>query len=249
MNSGPQFINLNNKQLFCFARLPKNSQLMVVFIPPLFEDANNTRHAFTKLAEHLEKNKIASLIFDFSGTGDSEKELSEVSISDWFSELVSVCEHIREQLSAIKIAFFSCCSGALLLTPQVSANAENIVLWQPESSGKKYINQIKRLSKLQHTTPEYSNAEKTLLAGYEIPNKMLDDISELTLSSIRDKKVFWLEFSQQEKIPAAREVLFSSLHCLSSILKITTESKFWQATELTVPHQAISLTTEWLSNA
>ncbi|MEW6990625.1 hypothetical protein AADZ91_08030 [Colwelliaceae bacterium 6441] len=238
-------------KLYRMVRLTPEVDKVVLFIPPLFEGANNTRHAYSKMAQVLLDNHFSSIIFDYSGTGDSELSLAECNFNQWKAELLAQCSALKAQYPQVHITLITCISGALMIDAPLAEQANNIVLWHPECVGKKFITQLKRMAKLQAVDNHYQVPEGcTFLAGYEIPNAMIKAISEanFTLPKRYANSLLWLELNTNEVIFEPRKQLYdefaSGLH--SSIFALPS-IKFWQASELIVPHELIQQTMDWLN--
>lgn len=237
-----------NSALYRLDRIPEVVEQVMVFIPPLFEDANNIRHVYTKLANACVDQKIASVVFDFSGTGDSELALEQVSIANWQEELKAICHSVKQQFQSAKLILVACHSAALILTEDVSELIDKLVLWQPENSGKKYLKQLRRLMLLQGgDIPQQTSDEQELIAGYTISKQMLSDLSLCSLPIINGIEIQWFELCATDNLPPLREKLVDSYRSNNLFnMHILNCDKFWQATELIVPEELIAQTRQQL---
>ena len=104
------------------------------------------------------------------------------------------------------------------------------------------------MAKLQPVKSEYLSAENILLAGYEIPRHLLGDLSEVKLNVPESNKLLWVEFTQTAQLSQPRKEIYESLASSKKQLTFTADNKFWQATELRVPKDAIRFTKEWLND-
>ncbi|MDO6425511.1 hypothetical protein Q4489_00720 [Thalassotalea sp. 1_MG-2023] len=251
LQTGAHFYSIRSTALYRFVRLPTLFERLVVFCPPLFEDANNTRHAYSKFAQQLEVQQIASVIFDYTGTGDSAGELTDASIATWRLELTEQISDIKQQFPNVRITLLACCSAALVLNETLFECAHDIVFWHPELNGKKYLNQLKRMAKLQPNDDQYiGEASTSLIAGYELSAGLLDELAAINTSLPINKKIFWGEFSMQMPVPVARNRLYQSVSQSAHFsLEVFQQAKFWQASELTLPIPLLKQTMQWLDDA
>ncbi|OKY26731.1 MULTISPECIES: alpha/beta hydrolase family protein [Thalassotalea] len=250
LQSGAHFYSTHSTELYRFVRLPALFDRLVMFCPPLFEDANNTRHVYSKFAQQLATERIASVIFDYSGTGDSQGELAEASIATWRSELTQQISSIKQQYPNVNVTLLACCSAALVLNETLFECAHEIILWHPELNGKKYLNQLKRMAKLQPYDDQYiGEASLSLIAGYELSALLLNELAAINISLPINTNIFWGEFSMQVPVSAARSRLYQSVEQNRNFsLEVFQQAKFWQASELTLPLDLLKQTMQWLDD-
>lgn len=251
LKPGAHFCSIASIALYRFARLPAQFERLVLFCPPLFEDANNTRHAYSKCAQQLEAQQIASVIFDYSGTGDSAGELIDASMTTWQTELTQQIDEIEQQFPKVKVTLLACCSAALVFNDALLERASDIVLWHPELNGKKYLNQLNRMAKLQPADNHYTNeASISLIAGYELSTSLTNELTAVNVTFSTNNTILWCELSMQTPVPAARTRLYQSVEQNTRFsLSVFQQAKFWQASELVQPTHLLNHTVQWLNDA
>ena len=93
-------------------RLGRPHAPAILFVPPLFEEMNRTRALIAAVMRWLAKRGHGCWLLDLSGTGESERELAEVSWDDWRHDVTAAAAHISEKARKPLIA--SLRGGALV---------------------------------------------------------------------------------------------------------------------------------------
>ena len=242
-----------NARLYRIDRTPESFEQLIVFIPPLLEDANCIRHVYTKMALIAEKQSIASVIFDYSGTGDSELDLTDISVAHWQAEITALFRDVKQAHPAIKVTFLACYSAAILLSEEINKLPDKLVFWHPEIKGTRYIKQLKRLALMQvsnslESAPQYHDESVELLAGYQINKVMFKELSGCQLGCPDCASILWIEFSTNGVIPTLREKAFSIWQRRPNFtLQTANAAKFWQASELLLPDNLLQQTLLWMT--
>jgi alpha-beta hydrolase superfamily lysophospholipase len=76
----------------------------ILFVPPLFEEMNRTRALLAAVMRRLAAQGFGCWLPDLSGTGESERELGEVTWSDWRHDVSAASAHVTEKASKPLIA-------------------------------------------------------------------------------------------------------------------------------------------------
>ena len=97
ININAEFFQGTQGKLFRLIRSPKDLQGHVLYLSPLFEQANQTRHMFTRSALNAYEQGLESVVFDHYGTGDSEGELTEASLVLWQQDIVAQLTEIKKR--------------------------------------------------------------------------------------------------------------------------------------------------------
>lgn len=70
---------------------PADGPNIVLFVPPLFDEANKMRHAMVQTMGALARNYAVSAILpDLPGTLESQRPLSEICLTDWQTALSDI---------------------------------------------------------------------------------------------------------------------------------------------------------------
>jgi len=101
---------------FCLRLGPADGRVRVMFVPPLFEEANRMRRTLVMAMRALAANDIASLLPDLPGQNDSMIATADVTLAQWRR---AVAENVAAEGAPVIIA--SVRSGALIDDTAVAA--------------------------------------------------------------------------------------------------------------------------------
>jgi len=185
-------------RLFCLFRRgdAERSTASVLVLPAFAEEMNKTRRMVALFARQAQAAGVSVLVPDLYGTGDSEGEFGEATLSAWTTDLGMCAEWLSRQtggtVSVLAVRF-----GALLLgqLPESAPAGGRLAFWQPVSSGKVLMNQFMRLKvageRLGGNTGTDTAAIRAALkesgrvevAGYELSRELVEGIETLTLGA------------------------------------------------------------------
>jgi exosortase A-associated hydrolase 2 len=239
ININAEFYPGKEGKLFRLIRTPENFSGHVIYLVPLFEQANQTRHMQTRLALSAYHLGLQSILYDHYGSGDSEGELWQSDLLIWQQDLIQQITELK--CSSSKPVFISSLlSSALLLNDKILALIDGLLLAQPEFNGKRFVQQFKRLSlagDLLHRKSLELIADEIDIAGYKMQKKLLDDLSQQSLVQLSELNIasHWLEWcAEGDELPLSRSKQkqgFATKHH-SVVFSCIDDVKFWQSTEL-----------------
>jgi len=231
--------------LFRIIRTPEHICAHMLFIAPLFEQANQTRHHITRSAINAYHQGIQSIVFDHFGTGDSGGELIDANLTLWQQDILKLLIGIKAN-SALKVYLYLPLSAVLLLSNEVLLQVDGIILIQPDFNGKRFVQQFKRLALVAELNPagksnnKKGNATQYLdIAGYQIQQVLLDEISGQSLTKLIDFTIdcHWFEWKvpSEELTPGRMKQQQAFFHKNNALaIHQVDDIKFWQATELQI---------------
>ena len=246
-NINAEFIQGAQGQLFRLMRTPASVRGHVFYLPPLFEQANQTRHMLTRSAINVYQHGLESIVIDYYGTGDSAGELNEVTLALWQQDIIAQLEEIKQR-STYPIILSVSLSAALLLSDAVLAKIDGLILVQAEFNGKRFVQQFKRLAlagELNSSASEKSSIkyDELAIAGYIMKQRLFDQLSQQNiegLSSIHQPSC-WLEWQgANSELSAARAKQYQMFQenlthkNNNSTFYAVDDVKYWQSTELEV---------------
>lgn len=136
---------------------------IVVVLHGFASSKQGTSRGYVRLAERLTQQGIACLRFDFRGAGDSEGDLSVLSLEDLVSDAVCVCHYIEhlEGIDAQRIGLFGASLGGsiAILSTALHRLTKALVLWAPVASGELWYRDFIRAH------PEFMQAHPSQVAG------------------------------------------------------------------------------------
>jgi exosortase A-associated hydrolase 2 len=117
----------------------------LVYCHPFGEEKMASHPVSVITARRIRDLGVPVLRFDFSGCGDSEAELDEVTPADWLEDLRCACEELKRRSGAQRIALWGLRLGAsLALAYAATAQPAFLILWQPLPDLEQYIKQFLR---------------------------------------------------------------------------------------------------------
>jgi len=250
INIKAEFFQGTQGKLFRLIRRPKHVQAHVLYLSPLFEQANQTRHMFTRSALNIYTQGLESIIFDHYGTGDSEGELTQASLTLWQQDIIAQLNEIKER-SALPIILSISLSAALLLTHEILALTDGMILVQAEFNGKRFVQQFKRLAlaaqlnKPAVKDPLFHNDELAI-AGYVMKSQLLSQLSEQKIEKLSTIKqaCCWFEWqaTKSDLSPARAKLYQRFKEVLASEnspchFYAIEDVKYWQSTEFEIAKQ------------
>lgn len=152
-------------------QLGAEHRLQLVFLEPLFEEANRCRRLITTIMRALDLAQIGSAIVTLPGTGESVTSVSTVTISDW-----------REAAASIKADAIASLRGGSLFDNDIKAKC----YWRfaPET-GNRIVRDLKRVMQ--------DNGDKPLYAGHPLSTVFLDALETATPSPVPKLRTVRLE--------------------------------------------------------
>ena len=251
-----EFYSGTKGQLFRLVRTPKQVYAHILFISPMFEQANQTRHHITRSAINAYHLGIESFIYDHFGTGDSEGELTQASLSLWQQDILEQIKHIKAE-SAQDIIISLPLSAALLLSSEILHEVDVVMLLQSDFNGKRFVQQFKRLALVSKLTQaskssatkqnHQSTVNKSIvdIAGYQVAETLLDELASQSIATFEqcDAHCYWFEWQRTEEkgLPGRvkQQQAFAQKVNQLDTLSIT-DIKFWQATELQLAEEFLT---------
>jgi alpha/beta superfamily hydrolase len=113
----------------------------VLICPPFGQEGLRTHRFFKVLADRLARAGIATLRFDFYGSGDSAGDESEGELDGWRRDLCSAHEELRRRVPDARIVWVGARLGAtlaVLAARNGRCDPVRLVLWEPVIDGRRY---------------------------------------------------------------------------------------------------------------
>jgi exosortase A-associated hydrolase 2 len=201
------FETLSDGQRFTMQWIPADRvpSRALVLLPPFGEEMNKSRRTIALAARLFASQGIAVYAFDLAGTGDSVGEFGEATWVRWtFDARAAIA--IAEQRFAVHVTIWAVRSGSLLL-PGLESPLNDLLLWQPVTSGDAFLTQLLRLKVANDafagrdgTTTKQLRAllaagEILEVAGYELNPDLVLPMAAASLQSWQPgtRRVSWIE--------------------------------------------------------
>ena len=206
----PRFMGPEGARFFTTRFSCGGSRGNIVFIPPFAEEMNRCRSLVATQARSFARSGYDCTLIDFFGTGDSDGELVDCTLTVWYDNIRAAIESAQLESDA-PVILWGLRLGGLLALDYASKNPgsiRDIILWQPVNAAKVYVTQMlrQRVASLMvrdlppETTTEIRKrlnaGEIVEIAGYEVGGALLSDIEKIDVAAIAEVcsgGVFWLE--------------------------------------------------------
>lgn len=260
-----EFIGEAGQRIFVLAHHPEQFSGSCVLVCPAFaEEMNKSRRMLTELAQHLVQGNIGLVIPDLYGTGDSEGDYVDASVTRWMDDLAQTEKWVESRgwriESILGIRF-----GCLLATNYAAKFTKpkaSWVFWQPVLDGRKALDQFLRLrvaaslmADIKETVSSLKAriaTDKTLeIAGYSISEQMAKEMEVLKLDDGINKitqKIHWFEVLRDADTVVPLPVEKTVEQVANVKLQTVVGDQFWVSTEITVNRELINKTTILLSD-
>jgi exosortase A-associated hydrolase 2 len=220
----------------------------VVLLPPFGEEMNKSRRSIAIAARLFASHGLAVHAFDPAGTGDSEGEFGDATWAAWTCDAKFAISRVAERWSA-RPTVWAIRSGALLL-PALDHVFDDVLLWQPVTSGDAFLTQLLRLkvaadtfAGVEGTTTKQLRSQlgagATLeIAGYELNPDLVLPMSAINLQTWGSppRSTAWLETGVDPAgahSPASQRVADAwSAHGALVVRKYVVGEQFWLTQEI-----------------
>ncbi len=241
-----------------------------VFFAPFAEELNRSRRMTTLTAEALAAAGIATLVFDYSGTGDSSGDFGDIRWETWVDDGIAAIEWMAEETGA-PVTLVGLRLGAPLAVQCATGCADRVgslVLWQPVASGKNLLTQFLRIRiasalgsedsrETTATLRERFAAGETLeIGGYDIAPELALALDRISLSDApppRHIRTAWLEVAgddSAELMAASQAVLNRWQEAGTAVSAATvTGEQFWTTQEIATAPALIDATLASIAGA
>lgn len=271
-HASPQayFHAVASERLFALYRGCSGSpQTLVILVPPFAEEMNASRRAYTALSIALSERGIASLLFDFYATGDSEGEFADSDWDRWQADLQAMIAHARTHYAPERLQLLGLRSAALLIAEfihtQPNTDIDQILLWQPVLKGREQVEQFFRLrlaanmmldngqkAAQRETTQslrELAKLEGSVdVAGYTLSRNLIQSLEQRELLSPLLQAsdcpaIHWLDVSNMSAPRGERASVLQQLQQAGRQLQYCAVDgkRFWAVMEAPIPDELLQL--------
>ena len=171
---------------------------------------NRCRALVSTQARNFAAAGYACTLIDFYGTGDSQGQLRDASLSIWRDNIRETIGTLQREAAAPLILWGLRLGGLMALdyAAQSAMRPQDIVLWQPVSAAKVYVTQVlrQRVASLMvrdlppETTREIrqrlEEGEDVEISGYTVGGSLIRDIEGIDLArmgGLCSGSIHWLE--------------------------------------------------------
>ena len=168
------------------------SERCVVICPPIFDEYRRSYRAMVELAQAASEKGVHVLNFDYSGTGDSYLELSDIeSVKCWVSDIDNAVDEMLNLTGVQKITLLGVRFGAILASQCSHQAIKKRIYWDPVVSGNEYYQWLRRVNE-----DIYEGYKKTSrYTGFQLESISYEQfsLSPKMIESIRSLNMNWRE--------------------------------------------------------
>lgn len=223
-----RFISTRAGRLFTLLFEPQSPPLASwLFVPPFAEEMNRCRATVAATARALATRGHAVMLLDPSGTGESDGDFADATVSRWLEDIHDAGRALAEH-TGLPTGLWGMRLGATLAGAAADQRPDDypaLMLWQPVQKGATFLTQFLRLRvaalMARNLPPEDTKSMREALAagrilevaGYPLGGRLADEIQALdmgTLPALSQQQVYWIEHvaaEGQEPGPASRKIL------------------------------------------
>jgi alpha-beta hydrolase superfamily lysophospholipase len=160
----------------------------VVLCPPLGHEQIHSHRAFRHLAEALASAGFPVLRFDYHGTGDSAGNDEDPDrVATWLQNIRDAVAWMRQQLGCKYVTLIGVRLGAALATLACTDGAvDQLVLWAPIVSGRRYVRELRALSSVG-SQPTAGPSYEFEAAGFALTSQTIADLNRVDLLDTHPK--------------------------------------------------------------
>ncbi|MBB5369840.1 MULTISPECIES: hydrolase 2, exosortase A system-associated [unclassified Janthinobacterium] len=276
----PFFLPASGGQRYCLLHLPapESGQKRpprggIVYLHPFAEELNKSRRVAALQARAFADAGYSVLQIDLHGCGDSSGDFADARWAIWRNDVHLACAWLQQRVSG-PLTLWGLRLGALLaldIARHPPVPLARLLLWQPELSGRRSMDQFLRLRLAArmladngqkeapvHTHAQLAAGQNIEVAGYTLAPELvhaIDDIDAARLAPTAPAvPVYWLEYSASTAtLPAPAARLVQQWRSEGAQLHIAAfdDGAFWSSAEIMECPQLLQATRQlcgdWLT--
>jgi len=249
------YITSNGNRLFSCYSSSDNcvNKSGILIIQPFAEEQVIMQRALYNLANDLANNDIPVCRFDLFGQGDSNGDFNNANINEWKTNILDAIDTFKQtyQLTEIILCGFRFGATLALLTTNNNSNdVHRLILIEPITHGKQYIESVLRTN-LTYQMVTYGeilytrdilidrlrSGESINIDGYLISGELFCQICDIDLTKLtyKDKDILILNYSKNNK-KVSKNLMSLCDHLRDNkcyfIRKCIPDPTAWKASEL-----------------
>jgi exosortase A-associated hydrolase 2 len=267
MNEQRGYLKVGERSLYCSLFLPEQgtAHWSLLVAEPFGEEKRCAARMLVRLARKLCQQRVATLKFDFSGSGDSAGDSSQAQWSHWLQELEAAAQLLRGESKAPKMALLGARAGALLAAQCAATNpVQALLLAEPLLSGQEILDELEKRQRIKDaiqgtSTPAASQlwaaGQNADFAGFQVNAQFAAQLQQANLLESLQKcspacRMLLLRVSGTRKFPPAWQALLELLerHPGSQAMLIK-DKPFWGQLEYYESDAVIDPMIEFLTAA
>ena len=200
----------------------------LLHVPAFAEEMNKSRRTVALAAAELARRRIASIVIDLFGCGDSAGDFADARLEIWLDDL-ALAHRWLEQRHACPVGLWGLRLGCLIasrLAAEGNLTPCRLMFWQAMTKGETAITEFLRLkvaagmigsstqggASTKALKAQLRDGEALEVAGYELSPALASSLSDLTLTEDAPPHcpMHWFEVIREEGrtlLPGSRRIL------------------------------------------
>lgn len=245
----------------CYQPIPGHGRdAVAVLCNPFGDEYIRAHRAYRQLAIRLNRSGFPALRFDYTGTGDSQGDDLEASLTRWRTDINAAIDEAKRRAGVQKVYLAGLRLGASLAA-QVAADRDDVqkvALWEPVVDGAAYLAELQEahehklfyLASGGVTTAPAKPGQPSELLGFVLSDTMLNEIRAFDLLKIARKPSDSMLITEHEETELNR-ALRSRLESLGARLeyRLVDDPVIWaeDPDKALVPHNVLQAIVGWMS--
>ena len=196
----PFYFGSSDKQLFGVHHPPEGAEVRdgaVLLCPSLGHEYIAAHPSFAQLGQHLARQGLHVLRFDFFGCGDSAGDIHEASVEQWIEDVGTAVQELRDTSGARRVTVVGLRLGASIAAlacgqmqkagrPEIFAS----VLWEPIVTGQEYLEGMAKLERrwlgAMYLKPplDLEGCDGPEVMGHLMPESIRDELQQIDLHQL-----------------------------------------------------------------
>ena len=242
----PYFIDDGSRRLFAVLHAPAApaSGEAFVFCHPLAEEKLWTHRSLVTFARDLAAGGHAVLRVDMTGSGDSDGDFSDVSVTSSTEDICVAIDDVRRRTGVDRVSLLGLRFGATIASLVAERSAvHRLVLWAPIVDGDRHLQELLRINVATQTAvyKEVRQDRGELIEimrkggtvnvdGYEMSNAMSAEMAAIRLGAgakTHGGPCFVAQIDRQPGRPAAEMQALASTYGGGTVVCVQ-EEPFWK---------------------
>ncbi len=258
----PFFLPASGGQRYCLLHLPppgRNPRGGILYVHPFAEELNKSRHVAAAQARAFAALGYSVLQIDLFGCGDSSGDFGEARWDIWHNDLHLACAWLAQRVDG-PLTIWGLRLGALLaldFASRAPLPLARLLLWQPETDGRRSIDRFLRLrlatSMLAggmreapgHARAALAQGESVEVAGYLLAPELALAIDGASAAALLPSlPVYWLDYQAPEYAVAPLPPLALHWREQGAAVHVASfgDGPFWHSGELLACPQLLAAT-------
>jgi len=261
----PFFFGSSDKQLFGVHHPPEGVEVRdaaVLLCPSIGHEYMAAHGSLTQLGNHLARQGMHVLRFDFYGTGDSAGDIDDSSLEQWIEDVDTAAQELRDTSGARKISAVGLRLGASIASMAGARGTELFasVLWEPVVTGADFIHDLETIEEkwlgAMYLRPprDIEGCDGPEVMGHLIPQKILDAVREIDLMALSGRpaeRILLMQNTEGDHLAGLQSALSTESNGVAHETVLSNEAWFGEhwATLAMPPVEVIREIAQWMRGA